>query len=688
MLRPDSRLQICRPIPRSPDDCQIILIALTTTVSSRFLFPLLFVWTSLLFPLFRPFVPISLANEYCNGPLCRAPRLLVEPRGPPVHLLVSCLLYPRYGHALYRLRETTVLTLLGYSIRSYRDDENIPLLVNKVYSDTSQLQYAYFDLPFVCPPTGNKHHGSSFASGHSVPLNLGEVLRGDRIKTSDLGVNMGQDIDCQYLCDRVVGRKDMVWAQQLIEGEYVTEWILDNLPGATSFVTVDRSRKYYAAGFKMGYKDFDGAAGQERYHIYNHYILVVRWRPAPGRAGNKGAKVVVGFEVYPKSIAGGHRNETGCPLDVSGDQDPFALYIPGNNTNHWKEQFPDSSYIPEEVFDLDDGASLTIPYTYSVYFREETEVEWSNRWDLYFNDQTESSFTHWLAIINSLIISGILGAVCIVIWGRTMQGDVKGRGDGVLEEARLRITRRGDKKKSTSGLLEKISETGPEDDLSSDDEPLEEISGWKLLHGDVFRPPPYGGLLAPLVGSGMQLVFMVVGLLGLSCAGILNPSWRGGFWSVGVGLFVFAGGFSGYFSARVYKTFGGQNWRKNTMMVSSDEVWFCFRELTWSFRRRYSFPGFFSRSYLCSISSRGRKPRPRRFHFRLSWPWLASGSSSSFPWFTWGRIMAFTGHRPGNTQHGQIRALGPFPPKRGIPSIKSRLHWERVSCRLPFSSSN
>jgi transmembrane 9 superfamily protein 2/4 len=66
----------------------------------------------------------------------------------------------------------------------------------------------------------------------------------------------------------------------------------------------------------------------------------------------------------------------------------------------------------------------------------------------------------------------------------------------------------------------------------------------------------------------MQLVFVIVGLLSLSCAGIINPSWRGGFWSVGIGLFVFAGGFSGYFSGRVYKTFGGQNWRKNTMMVS------------------------------------------------------------------------------------------------------------------------
>jgi len=28
---------------------------------------------------------------------------------------------------------------------------------------------------------------------------------------------------------------------------------VDNLPGATSFVTIDKSKKYYAAGFKLGY---------------------------------------------------------------------------------------------------------------------------------------------------------------------------------------------------------------------------------------------------------------------------------------------------------------------------------------------------------------------------------------------------------------------------------------------------
>ena len=338
---------------------------------------------------------------------------------------------------------------------------------------------------------------------------------------------MDQDIECEYLCDRVVTRQDVQYAQELIDQGYVTEWILDNLPSATSFVTVDRTQHYYATGFKMGEKDFDSVTGKPQYYMNNHYTIVVRWRGAAGRAGDRGGKVIVGFEVYTKSIDSGQRNDTGCPLDVGAEHKPFVLHIQGNTTD-LSQQYPDASYIPEEVVDMNDGATLTIPYTYSVYFRETTDIEWEHRWDLYFNDQAETSFTHWLAIVNSVIISGILGAVCMVIWARTMSGDVKGRGDGVLEEARLRIKKRTEKKKG-SGLLEKLDEPGPDNDFSSDEEIVEEVSGWKLLHGDVFRAPPYGGLLAPLIGSGMQLVFMVAGLLLLSCFGVLNPSWRGGF---------------------------------------------------------------------------------------------------------------------------------------------------------------
>ena len=42
-------------------------------------------------------------------------------------------------------------------------------------------------------------------------------------------------------------------------------------------------------------------------------------------------------------------------------------------------------------------------------------------------------------------------------------------------------------------------------DLESKEEAQEE-SGWKLVHGDVFRPPPRAGLLAVYLGTGVQVL--------------------------------------------------------------------------------------------------------------------------------------------------------------------------------------
>ncbi|OJJ40230.1 hypothetical protein ASPWEDRAFT_102181 [Aspergillus wentii DTO 134E9] len=459
----------------------------------------------------------------------------------------------------------------GYSVKRYNDGESIPLLVNKIFSDHTQLQYAYFDLPFVCPPSGKTHGGSPFGSGQSISLNLGEILRGDRIMTSDFELSMGKNVECQALCTQEVGRKDVKWGRQLIKQGYVAEWIADNLPGATRFVTVDRSRTYYASGFKLGYQEFSPADGKSRFFINNHFTIVIRWRPVP-----EGGKVVVGFEVYPKSIKASDHEANGCPKQVHEAHDGLELYI-APNTSRLRQKYPGSSYIPEDDDEIDDGATLQIPYTYSIYFREENNVDWSNRWSLYFSNQDEGSTAHWLAILNSLTISGALGVAVYVIWSRTVQGDIKGRGDGAMDEGQIKLraksksrdrkTSKGDDKKG-EGVLDQGSDVERDADLSEEEETGEDVSGWKLLHGDVFRVPEYSGLLAPLVGSGMQLLFMVSGLLLLSCLGVLNPSFRGGFVSVGMGLFVFAGLFSGYFSGRLYRTFGGANWRKNTLITA------------------------------------------------------------------------------------------------------------------------
>lgn len=455
----------------------------------------------------------------------------------------------------------------GWSVKSYKENEAIPLLVNKVYSDNTQLQYAYLDLPFVCPPAGHRSFDGGLLSGQSIPLNLGEVLRGDRITVSDIELKMKHDTKCAALCTQTVSRKDLGRARQMVDDGYLVEWIVDNLPGATSFVTVDKTRKYYAAGFKLGYAD--RSSSPPRYYLNNHHTLVIRYRKAPGKAGDKGGKVVVGFEVYTKSIgAKVPRNAEGCPSNLKDGNHSFELYLAPNKTT-----------TPDDDYSVDDGATLEIPYTYSVYFREDKSIEWSRRWDLYFVNQEDGSKIHWLAIVNSLIICGLLTGIVLMILNKTIRADIKSIRDAA-EEGKARAIRKlraagtrtpKEGAPGAGGLLEDVmadpgSSNSP--DVSDDEDALEDVTGWKMLHADIFRTPKHGHLLAPLIGSGMQLLFMAVGLVTLSALGVLNPSYRGGFISVGVGLFVFAGLFSGYFSARVFKTFGGVDWRRNTLVTA------------------------------------------------------------------------------------------------------------------------
>lgn len=53
------------------------------------------------------------------------------------------------------------------------------------------------------------------------------------------------------------------------------------------------------------------------------------------------------------------------------------------------------------------------------------------------------------------------------------------------------------------------SGTSPIFFLPNQEDTMEE-SGWKNVHGDVFRPPQYPMILSSLLGSGIQLFCMVL----------------------------------------------------------------------------------------------------------------------------------------------------------------------------------
>jgi transmembrane 9 superfamily protein 2/4 len=62
-------------------------------------------------------------------------------------------------------------------------------------------------------------------------------------------------------------------------------------------------------------------------------------------------------------------------------------------------------------------------------------------------------------------------------------------------------------------------------DLSEDT--VQEDTGWKLLHAEVFRPPRHRMYLAVIVGAGAQVAGVTITSLIFAILGVLSPSNRG-----------------------------------------------------------------------------------------------------------------------------------------------------------------
>lgn len=112
-----------------------------------------------------------------------------------------------------------------------------------------------------------------------------------------------------------------------------------------------------------------------------------------------------------------------------------------------------------------------IIFTYDVDFQE-SDVKWASRWDSYLlmsDDQI-----HWFSIVNSLMIVLFLSGMVAMIMLRTLYRDIS-----------------------------KYNE------LETREEAQEE-TGWKFVHGDVFRPPNNSNLLCVYAGTGIQFLGMML----------------------------------------------------------------------------------------------------------------------------------------------------------------------------------
>jgi transmembrane 9 superfamily protein 2/4 len=100
------------------------------------------------------------------------------------------------------------------------------------------------------------------------------------------------------------------------------------------------------------------------------------------------------------------------------------------------------------------------------------------------------------------------------------------------------------------------------------EEDAQEEFGWKLVHGDVFRPPQSAMFLSVFVGTGTQLLLMSSITLAVACFGFLSPANRGSLMTFALVWYVLLSVVSGYVSARLYKTMEGLAWKSNILLTA------------------------------------------------------------------------------------------------------------------------
>ncbi|XP_068647821.1 transmembrane 9 superfamily member 8-like [Aristolochia californica] len=338
--------------------------------------------------------------------------------------------------------------------------------------------------------------------------NLGEVLRGDRIENSPYVFHMREPQMCNVVCKITLDAKAAKDFKEKIEDEYRVNMILDNLPLVVPIKRQDQeSPQIYQHGFHVGLKGQYSGSKEEKYFINNHLSFTVKYHQDFQTDSSR----IVGFEVKPFSVKHDYEGEWNEKTRLL-TCDPHAKRAVLNSDS------------PQEVEEKKE-----IIFTYDVEFQD-SDVKWASRWDTYLlmtDDQI-----HWFSIVNSLMIVLFLSGMVAMIMLRTLYRDI-----------------------SKYNQLETQEEA-------------QEETGWKLVHGDVFRPPANSDLLCVYVGTGVQFFGMLLVTMSFAVLGFLSPSNRGGLMTAMLLLWVFMGLFAGYSSARLYKMFKGTEWKKITIKTA------------------------------------------------------------------------------------------------------------------------
>ncbi|RMC06796.1 hypothetical protein DUI87_16242 [Hirundo rustica rustica] len=357
----------------------------------------------------------------------------------------------------------------------------IELFVNRLDSVESVLPYEYTAFDF-CQAEGKKRPSE----------NLGQVLFGERIEPSPYRFTFNKKETCKSVCTKTYDTTKPEDKQKL---DFLKKSMLLNYQHHwTSEKSLVMSVSTLSHSFtKWQWLDFminDGCSRSMVQRIVDNMPVTWCYDVEDGqRFCNPGFPI------------GCYITEDGRPKDACvinsefHEKDTFYIFnhvdikifyhvvenealgarlvaakLEPKSYKHTHPDNPDCSGLPMDISNKASG-EVKIAYTYSVSFHEEKAIRWASRWD-YILESMPHTHIQWFSIMNSLVIVLFLSGMVAMIMLRTLHKDI----------ARY-------------------------NQMDSTEDAQEEF-GWKLVHGDIFRPPRKGMLLSVFLGSGTQILIM------------------------------------------------------------------------------------------------------------------------------------------------------------------------------------
>ncbi|KAI7989499.1 Transmembrane 9 superfamily member 11 [Camellia lanceoleosa] len=413
--------------------------------------------------------------------------------------------------------------LPGSFPHKYDVGDQLSVKVNSLSSIETEIPYAYYSMPFCKPLEGIKDSAE----------NLGELLMGDRIENSPFRFKMYTNESEIMLCNsHPLSADEFKVLKERIDELYQVNVNLDNLPA----IRYMKKESFFLrwTGYPIGIKV------EDIYYVFNHlkFKVLVHKCEETSMAGvigvGDGAELiftgdnstsdskgylVVGFEVVPCSYQ--HKPESVKNL---------KMY----------DKYPSPIQCDPVTVAMPIKEGQTITFSYEVSFVE-SEIKWSLRWDAYL--RMEGSRVHWFSILNSLMVITFLAGIVLVIFFRTIRRDLA-HYEELDREALAQMN--------------------------------EELSGWKLVIGDVFRAPTNPEFLCIMVGDGFRILGMAFETIFFAALGFMSPASRGALLSGMLFFYTMFGVMAGYIAV----------WLLRTITSGDSNNWF---SIAW--RVSYFFPG-------------------------------------------------------------------------------------------------